>query len=472
MPLLLDVMKALTEDLDAEPSAVFHHAVTITAWTTRRDTLRRLLDPAESYTRTFDWLRTSLPAMTQTEAQQTARAIWLRLWPAHIALHSSFRGYTGYHSGHAHDLTLPVDIQDWYPRPTTLQTARDYFACTGDDQLSAFAKAGTRMANCPRGHEYLDVVVTSDQRDRTPCPSCTAAHVEHGVNDLASVAPDIASQLHPTLNGDLKATGIAAASSHRVWWKCAKNHPFIATPANRTLTGAGCGVCLNRTLISGVNDFATLHPFMALQLQRPSMSSKRANQLSADDTKMRDWVCPDGHPFRSTIKKRVSTRGTCPECQKVRRRTSPKNFAHTHPDKARTWLPELNEGRRPDEYTKGSKLDVIWWCENGQHPFEMRLEARSRGCGCPYCAGRRILAGFNDFATTHPDLAVDWHPYLNWKQPTEVMAGSIDKFYWKCRHGDITHQSIPKRRLSGGCVDCPVEERAGSLRAGVAESVV
>ena len=216
MPLLLDVLKALTEDLDAVPSAVFHHAVTITAWTTRRDTLRRLLDPAESYAGTFDWLRLSLYALTQTETPQSARAIWLRLWPTHIALHSSFRGYAGYHAGHAHDLTLPPGMQGWYPRPTTLQTARDYFACTGDDQLSAFAKSGTRMATCRRGHEHLDVIVTTDKRDQTPCPTCTATHVEHGVNDLATVAPDIADQLHPTLNGDLKATGIAAASSHRV----------------------------------------------------------------------------------------------------------------------------------------------------------------------------------------------------------------------------------------------------------------
>jgi hypothetical protein len=305
-----------------------------------------------------------------------------------------------------------------------LQTARDYFACTGDDQLSAFAKNGTRVATCRRGHDYVDVVVSADQRDRTPCPTCTAALVQQGVNDLATVAPDIASQLHPTLNGNLQATAIAAASSHRVWWKCANNHPFIATPATRTQTGAGCGVCLNRTLISGVNDFATLHPFIALQLQRPSVNSKRADQLSVDDKKMRDWVCPDGHPFRSTVKKRVTTRGTCPECQKERRRKSGRNFANTRPAFARTWRADLNEGRVPEDYTHGSKLDVTWWCEEGNHTFPMRLEARSRGCGCPYCARRKLLQGFNDFATTHSDLAVDWHPYLNRKYATEVMAGS------------------------------------------------
>lgn len=105
---------------------------------------------------------------------------------------------------------------------------------------------------------------------------------------------------------------------------------------------------------------------------------------------------------------------------------------------------------------------VNWWCDEGGHPFEMRLEARVRGCGCPFCAGRRILAGFNDFATTHAELASDWHPYRNWKQPEEVMAGSIDKFHWRCKDGHETHQSIPNRRKSGGCVRCPWHERPGN----------
>ena len=33
--------------------------------------------------------------------------------------------------------------------------------------------------------------------------------------------------------------------------------------------------------------------------------------------------------------------------------------------------------------------------------------------GCPYCAGRKVLPGFNDLAALRPDLAVQWHPTLN-----------------------------------------------------------
>lgn len=92
----------------------------------------------------------------------------------------------------------------------------------------------------------------------------------------------------------------------------------------------------------------------------------------------------------------------------------------------------------------------------------MRLEARTRGCGCPFCARRRILVGFNDFATTHAELADDWHSWRNWKHPTEVMAGSNDKFHWRCRNGHDIERSIPHHIKSGWCVRCPRHERAGN----------
>ncbi len=37
----------------------------------------------------------------------------------------------------------------------------------------------------------------------------------------------------------------------------------------------------------------------------------------------------------------------------------------------------------------------------------------SEGVGCPYCAGTAVLPGFNDLATTHPDLSSEWHPTAN-----------------------------------------------------------
>jgi hypothetical protein len=434
--LFFEVVADLKQDLDRPAHEVFHLAVSVADWVQRSDTIRRLFDPSVPYASTFAWLGESLSNIVTRPVPVAARSIWLHLWPAHIALKTALRGYASYRAGSAHEFPLPADIADWYPRPTIDQSTRDYLACTGDDNFSALARLSRegdgaptvvaphiRSIHCTRGHLYREVRTSDSEKPETPCPYCTGVHVRQGVNDLATASPTIAAQLHPTLNGELTASDITARSHEVVWWECPeKQHPFRAMPFNRTVNDAGCAVCLNRVTLPGVNDLATTHPRIARELRPRPGYGKSATQLNASDTKVRDWLCPNDHPYRASIKARVGGK-SCPDCKKQRTRTSGRSIVDTHPHLVESWLPELNEGRDAADYTKGSKLEVNWLCTKSghTHTFPMRLEARTRGCDCPYCASRLILEGFNDFATTDPELARDWHPYRNRKYPNEVM---------------------------------------------------
>lgn len=475
--LFFEVITDLKQDLDQPAHQVFQHAVAIVDWVQDTDTIRRLFDPSATYATTFAWLREALANIAARSLPATTRAIWLHLWPAHVALKTAVRGYTGYRAGDAHEFRLPADITSWYPRPTLEQSTRDYLACTGDDNFSALARLShesddapsvaaphIRTIRCTRGHLYREVRTSNSDNVETPCPTCTGVRVKPGVNDLATVSPVVAAQLHPTLNGELTASDITARSHEVIWWECPeKQHPFRAMPFNRTVNDAGCAVCLNRVTLQGVNDLATTHPVIARQLRPRAGYGKSATQLNSSDTKVRDWLCPNDHPYRASVKARVKG-NSCSDCKKRRTRTSGRSLVDTHPYLESTWLPELNEGREAADYTRGSKIDVVWLCTKSghEHTFTMRIEARTRGCDCPYCASRLILAGFNDFATTDPELVGDWHPYRNRKYPTEVMHGSTDKFHWRCRDGHETEQSIPNRRASGGCVECPWHKRPGT----------
>ena len=56
-----------------------------------------------------------------------------------------------------------------------------------------------------------------------------------------------------------------------------------------------------------------------------------------------------------------------------------------------------------------------------------------KGVGCPYCAGRKVLVGFNDLETLEPELAPQWHPSLNGTlTPRMVTTGSHQKVWWQC----------------------------------------
>lgn len=78
--------------------------------------------------------------------------------------------------------------------------------------------------------------------------------------------------------------------------------------------------------------------------------------------------------------------------------------------------------------TAGSNRPVWWRCEKG-HSYRTIIAQRvQRGNGCPYCANRKVLVGFNDLATVQPLVAKEWHESLNGAlTPEMVTAGSHKK---------------------------------------------
>lgn len=83
---------------------------------------------------------------------------------------------------------------------------------------------------------------------------------------------------------------------------------------------------------------------------------------------------------------------------------------------------------------------------------------RTRGTnGCPYCANKKVLAGFNDLATIEPAIAAEWHPALNGAlTPQMVTAGSNRKIWWLCREGHVWKTAICNRTNAKKRTGCPV----------------
>ena len=79
-----------------------------------------------------------------------------------------------------------------------------------------------------------------------------------------------------------------------------------------------------------------------------------------------------------------------------------------------------------------------------------------RGDGCPYCANRKVLPGFNDLATVQPLVAKQWHETLNGAlTPEMVTAGSHKKAWWQCSYGHVSKAAIYSRVGVQQC-GCPV----------------
>lgn len=121
------------------------------------------------------------------------------------------------------------------------------------------------------------------------------------------------------------------------------------------------------------------------------------------------------------------------------------------PNLAKEWHPNNSMG--PDEVSYGSQKKVLWICDKG-HEYEAIIIGRSRGrSNCHYCSGHRVLKGFNDVATTHPEILYDWS-INNTIQPTEVSAGSAKKILWKCFLDHEYSSNIPEKLRGRGCPYC------------------
>ena len=93
---------------------------------------------------------------------------------------------------------------------------------------------------CKNGHEWKTRV---SQRTRGfGCPYCSGKYVIVGVNDLQTINPKLASEWHPTKNGNLTPSTIKAGSERKVWWICMNGHEWEATVKNRN-RGTGCPIC-------------------------------------------------------------------------------------------------------------------------------------------------------------------------------------------------------------------------------------
>lgn len=84
------------------------------------------------------------------------------------------------------------------------------------------------------------------------CPFC-AGQRACSTNSLATLAPKLAAQWHPSKNGALTPADITCGSTRFVWWKCpeGKSHEWRNRLYARTLLGTGCPFCVNHRKAAG-----------------------------------------------------------------------------------------------------------------------------------------------------------------------------------------------------------------------------
>lgn len=131
------------------------------------------------------------------------------------------------------------------------------------------------------------------------------------------------------------------------------------------------------------------------------------------------------------------------------------SLTEKYPDIAMEWNKQKNGSLIPEMFSCASHNRVWWKCIHG-HEWQAIISNRTlQGTGCPYCAGKKVLLGFNDLATLCPDIAAQWHPTMNVPlTPDNVTLNSNKKVWWVCRKGHSYEMVINNKTSGLGCPYC------------------
>ncbi len=303
-----------------------------------------------------------------------------------------------------------------------------------DPSTVTFGSGQTREWICNLGHTWT-ATISDRSSTGNGCPYCSGRRVSAGFNDLATTYPELAKQAD-----GWDPTTVSHGSSQSMDWKCELGHKWKAVIAKRTLQTPSCPTCSGRTFLRGFNDLQTTHPNLAEQA-----NGWDPTHIGATSKQKLQWKCSQQHVWLAAVYSRVAGRG-CPICANKQILIGVNDLATTHPELARE-----ADGWDPTTITSGHDKVLNWRCASG-HNYSARPYSRTSktATGCPVCSNNLVIAGVNDLATTHPELARE---ASGW-DPTTVTFGSGKKQNWICSSGHLWSTTITSRVSGTACTVC------------------
>lgn len=198
------------------------------------------------------------------------------------------------------------------------------------------------------GEWYVRPASRCNEGQKSGCPNCGynwfngtvrdyKIDATLGVNDLATVYPEIAKEWHPTLN-KRPIHEVACRSHDKVYWQCTKcgygkNGEWVATVNRRTAKGweTGCPNCKYFWLIKdykknkksipdvGLNDIASLHPWL-VDDWHPTLNRLKPSEMRPYSRTRVYFQCPNcsygkNGEWHTLLMGRINRNSGCPQCR-------------------------------------------------------------------------------------------------------------------------------------------------------------
>lgn len=305
---------------------------------------------------------------------------------------------------------------------------------------------------CPCCHGEYSAWITRREVGDNSCPYCSNEKLLTGFNDLATTHPEIAKDWSE--RNTKKASEVTKLYAYKALWQCSVcGGSFVKAVKDKQLND--CPYCNGERLLKGFNSLSKTHPELVKEWS-PN------NKIGPDSVMKKNkqkalWICPDcGKEYSARISDR--TNNNCPYCSNANTNSSKytivkkgvNDLATTHPELAKEWS---NKNKRTvDTVAKDMTIKGWWKCPVCFGEYSKPIKDREvNDNSCPYCRGVRVLTGYNDFASLHPELMKEWLTAENaliGVDPTKIFETSQNyTVWWQCQVCGYKYQSTVYHRV-------------------------
>ena len=202
------------------------------------------------------------------------------------------------------------------------------------------------------------------------------------------------------------------------------------------------------------NSLANKYPELAMEWHPTRNGFVLPEMVSCASGKKVWWLGKCGHEWSAVVGNRIIGNG-CPICSNKKVLVGFNDLETTHPELSQEWDYTKNGSLSPQSITFGSDKKVWWICSEG-HSYQATVSNRCHGKNCPYCSNNKVLQGYNDLASQHPEIAAEWDYGKNQKGPNCVLSGSNKKVWWRCKTCGHEWLANPNHRVyrQSGCPAC------------------
>lgn len=298
----------------------------------------------------------------------------------------------------------------------------------------------------------IDLYIFFAESGISECPYCQNLKPKVGFNTLEVFIDDIDDVWSP--KNKLNYTEYLFNDDRESLFICPKCHGTYLYHINRYVNARQSGIetcpyCQNKIALAGFNSVETV--VTNIDDVWDKGNKKNYNELTIDSSYKARWNCQNcGGVFKRTVKDYIynykNNRENCPYCAGTRVLAGYNSIDTILDNISDVW--SNNNDRSYTEFSTVSYEIVEWHCPVCKGSFEKIIcdyvkQIKAGENPCPYCAGKKALAGFNSLDTVIDNIDDVWEK-INKKSYTELLPTSSYVANWKCS----TCHGVYKKRVS------------------------